>query len=71
MSKYFYFVASFFKNGIERICSDIQENDKGSFDFVEAATKISEKEDVEVKKVVITFWAETNSIMMGKFNSAK
>lgn len=71
MSKYFYFVASFFKNGIERICSDIQENDKGSFDFVEAATKISEKEDVEVKKVVITFWAETNSIMMGMFNSAK
>ena len=71
MRKCFYFVAKFFKNGIERICSDIQENDDGSFDFVEAARKISAKEDVDVKRVVITFWAETNSVMMGKFNSVK
>ena len=71
MKRYFYFVARFIKQGIEGIRPGIQEVDNGCFDFVEAATKVSELEHVDVKKVVITFWAETNSVMMGKFNISR
>jgi hypothetical protein len=71
MKRYFYFVARFIKQGIEGIRPGIQEVDNGCFDFVDAATKVSEQENVDVKRVVITFWAETNSVMMGKFNSVK
>lgn len=65
MKRYFYFVARFFKDGIERIANGFQESDDGNFDIISAQDTISKKEDV--KDVVITFWAETNSVMYGKF----
>lgn len=65
MKRYFYFVAKFFKNGIEDIASGIQESDNGYFDIICAQDAIAKREDV--KTVVVTFWAETNSVMFGKF----
>lgn len=65
MKRYFYFVAKFFKNGIEGIANGIQESDNGYFDIICAQDTIAKREDV--KKVVVTFWAETNSVMFGKF----
>lgn len=69
MKKYFYFVAQFFKNGIKRTTCGIQESDDGYFNLVNAIDDISDKNNV--KNVVITFWAETNSIMFGKFGGHK
>lgn len=65
MKRYFYFVARFFKNGIEGMLDGVQESDDGSFDIISAKDTISKREDV--RKVVITFWTETNSVMFGKF----
>lgn len=69
MKRYFYFVARFFKNGIEGMTNGVQESDDGYFDIVCAQDAISKQEDV--KKVIITFWAETNSVMFGKFGGCK
>lgn len=69
MKRYFYFVARFFKNGREGMVDGVQESDDGSFDIVCAKDTISKREDV--RKVVITFWAETNSVMFGKFGGHK
>lgn len=49
----------------------IQKTDEGYFDVVNAAEHISKEKDVDVKNVIITFWAETNSVMYGKFNNLK
>ena len=65
MKRYFDFVAKFFKNGIEGIANGIQESDNGYFDIICALDTIAKREDV--KTVVVTFWAETNSVMFGKF----
>lgn len=65
MKRYFYLVAKFFKNGIEGIANGIQESDNGYFDFISVQDTIAKREDV--KTVVVTFWAETNSVMFGKF----
>lgn len=65
MKRYFYFVAKFFKNGIEGIANGIQESDNGYFDISCAQDTIAKREDV--KTVVVTSWAETNSVMFGKF----
>lgn len=64
MKRYFYFVAKFFKNGFEGIANGIQESDNGYFDIIRAQDAIAKREDV--KTVVVTFWAETNSVMFGK-----
>lgn len=69
MKRYFYYVARFFKNGREGMSNGIQENDDGYFDIIRAQDTISKQQDV--KKVVITFWSETNSVMFGKFGGNK
>lgn len=67
MKRYFYFVARFIRRGVSCFSAGVQENHRGFFDFVEAAKFVSKKEDVDDKEVIITFWSDTNSVMMGKF----
>ncbi len=67
MRKYFYFAARLIKRGVYAFTSGIFTTEKGYFDFVDAADMIAEQEEIDIKDVVITFWAETNSIMYGKF----
>lgn len=69
MKRYFYFVARFFKNGRMGVANGIQESDDGSFDIISAQDSISKQEDV--RKAIVTFWAETNSVMFGKFGGNK
>lgn len=69
MKRYFYFVARFFKNGIEGMVNGVQESNDGCFDIICAQDTISKRENV--KTVIITFWAETNSVMFGKFGGHK
>lgn len=71
MKRYFYFVARYFKLGRENCKAGIQETNEGYFDIVAAAKAISEQEEVDIKKVIISFWAETNSVMMGKFGGLR
>ena len=71
MKKYFYFSARFIKNGRMAYSVGILESDEGYFDFVKASKDIAQGEGVDVKKVIITFWAETNSIMKDKFEALK
>ncbi len=67
MRKYFYFAARLIKKGVNAFASGILVTDKGYFDFVDAADMVARQQDVDIKNVVITFWAETNSVMYGKF----
>ena len=69
MKKYFYYTARFFKNGRLWFNVGMSETDEGYFDFVKAAKEIAQKEGVDVKKVIIDSWTETNSIMMEKFKA--
>lgn len=71
MNKFFYYVARFIKNGVMGIVNGIQETDEGYFDVVNAMKHVSKEKNVDIKYVVITFWAETNSVMFGKFNTLK
>ena len=71
MKRYFYFSARFIKNGRIVYSAGISESDEGYFDFVKASNDIAQEEGVDVKKVIIVFWAETNSIMMNKFKALK
>ena len=71
MKRYFYFSARFIKNGRMAYSVGILESDEGYFDFVKASKDIAQGEGVDVKKVIITFWAETNSIMKDKFEALK
>lgn len=71
MKRYFYFSARFIKNGRVVYYDGISESDEGYFDFVKASKDIAQEEGVDVKKVIIVFWAETNSIMMNKFKALK
>lgn len=71
MKRCFYFVARFIRQGLQNVTAGVQETNEGYFDFVKAAKAVSEEEHVDIKKVVVTFWVETNSVMMGKFNSLK
>lgn len=45
MKRYFYFVAKFFKKGIEGIANGIQESDNGYFDIICAQDTIAKRED--------------------------
>ena len=67
MKRYFYFAARFSKHGVTGFSAGIQETSDGCFDFINAAKFISEKENADFNKIVITFWAETNSVMMDRF----
>lgn len=49
----------------------ILESDDGYFDFVKASKDIAQEEGVDVKNIIIVFWAETNSIMKDKFEALK
>ena len=69
MSKFFFYTARFSPNGYEWFASGIHKTTDGYFDFVDAMKSVSKANDADVKRVVITFWAETNSIMFGKFNT--
>lgn len=71
MKRYFYFSARFIKNGRMAYSVGILESDEGYFDFVKASKVIAQGEGVDVKKVIITFWTETNSIMKDKFEALK
>lgn len=71
MKRYFYFVAMFLKQGTQWFSSGVQETDDGYFDFVGATESVAEENDVDIKKVVVTFWTETNSVMMGRFNTLR
>lgn len=71
MKRYFYFSARFIKDGRMGYSAGISESDDGYFDFVKAAKTIAQEEGVDVKKVIIVFWTETNSIMMDKFKALK
>lgn len=71
MKRYFYFSARFIKNGRMAYSAGILESDEGYFDFVKASNDIAQEEGVDVKKVIIVFWTETNSIMMNKFKALK
>lgn len=71
MKRYFYFSARFIKNGRMAYSSGILESDEGYFDFVKASKAIAQGEGVDVKKVIIVFWTETNSIMKDKFEALK
>ena len=70
MKKCFYFVAKYVKNGITRICSCTQETTEGYFDFVRAGNFVAQDHNVDFKDVIITFWSETNSIMLYKYKKA-
>lgn len=69
MKRYFYFSARFIKNGRMAYSAGILESD--DFDFVKASKDIAQGEGVDVKKVIIVFWTETNSIMKDKFEALK
>ena len=71
MKKYFYFSARFIKNGRMWYTNGMSETDEGYFDFVKAAKDIAQTAGVNVEKVIIVFWKETNSIMMDKFKALK
>lgn len=71
MKRYFYFSARFIKDRRMGYSVGILESDDEYFDFVEAAKAIAQEEGVDVKKVTIVFWTETNSIMMDKFKALK
>ena len=71
MKRYFYFSARFIKNGRMAYTAGIFESDEGYFDFVKASKHIAQVEGVDVKKVIIVFWTETNSIMKDKFKALK
>ena len=71
MKRYFYFSSRFIKNGRMAYSAGILESDEGYFDFVKVSKDIAQEEGVDVKKVIIVFWTETNSIMMNKFKSLK
>ena len=71
MKKCYYFVAKYVKKGITRTCTGTQETIDGYFDFVKASKDIAQGEGVDVKKVIIVFWTETNSIMKDKFEALK
>jgi hypothetical protein len=71
MKRYFYFSARFIKNERMAYATGILESDNGYFDFVKAAKDIAQEEGVDVKKVIIVFWTETNSIMKDKFKALK
>lgn len=71
MKRYFYFSARFIKNGRMRYSAGISEADDGYFDFVKTAKDIAQEEGVDVKNIIIVFWAETNSIMKDKFKTLK
>ena len=71
MKRYFYFSARFIKDGHMRYSAGISESDEGYFDFVKASKDIAQGEGVDVKKVIIVFWTETNSIMKDKFKALK
>lgn len=71
MKRYFYFSARLIKNGRMAYSAGILESDEGYFDFVKASKDIAQGEGVDVKKVIIVFWTETNSIMKDKFEALK
>lgn len=71
MKRYFYFSARFIKDGRMAYSVGILESDEGYFDFVKASKDIVQGEGVDVKKVIIVFWTETNSIMKDKFEALK
>ena len=54
-----------------RYSAGISESDDGYFDFVKTAKDIAQEEGVDVKNIIIVFWAETNSIMKDKFKALK
>lgn len=67
MKRYFYFAASLVKKGVCVFANGMFETNEGYFDFIHAANVLAKQEDVNIKDVVITYWAETNSVMYGKF----
>lgn len=69
MKKYFYYSARFIKNERMWYVAGISESDEGYFDFVKAAKDIAQQEGIDVKKVNIVFWTETNSIMLDKYKA--
>lgn len=71
MKRYFYFSARFIKDGRMAYSVGILESDEGYFDFVKASKDIAQGEGVDVEKVIIVFWTETNSIMKDKFEALK
>ena len=71
MKRYFYFSARFIKDGRMAYSVGILESDEGYFDFVKASKDIAQGEGVDVNKVIIVFWTETNSIMKDKFEALK
>lgn len=71
MKRYFYFSARFIKDGRMAYSVGILESDEGYFDFVKASKDIAQGEGVDVKKVIIVFWTEANSIMKDKFEALK
>ena len=71
MKRYFYFSARFIKDGRMAYSVGILESDEGYFDFVKASKDIAQGEGVDVKKVIIVFGTETNSIMKDKFEALK
>lgn len=71
MCKYFYYVARFIRNGVMGVVNGMQKTDEGYFDVVSATENIAKEKNVDVWNVIITFWAETNSVMYGKFNTLK
>lgn len=71
MKRYFYFSARFIKDGRMAYSVGNLESDEGYFDFVKASKDIAQGEGVDVKKVIIVFWTETNSIMKDKFEALK
>lgn len=66
MKRVFYWVANFVKGGRVYGKNGVSEFE-GEFDFVEVSEELAKENGIPSKDVIVTFWAETNSVMMGKF----
>lgn len=66
MKRAFYWVARLVKGGKVFDKNGVSEFE-GEFDFVEVSDELAKENGIPSKDVIVTFWAETNSVMMGKF----